>query len=307
VFLGSCPYTPAISHYLWGIMETLPFREWHIAYTQQGRGETILFLHNGGTSHHIWTEVAAQLQDQYHTVSIDLLGYGESSKPGHSYTMDVYVDMVRTVLDTLGVERVYLVGNCMGSAISLHFAKEYTARVRALVLINPLTEATFSKGWLAGVLKARQLSPKLVGGAYRKLSALRLPGWTASSSLAFQLGRRGRKENIHHDEKLQRLHTSDGQLRSMLEVLADIDAYAAVDAPGFTDGLPPILTIWGEANRILSAKAGHQLNQTLAPRESCTISDCGHLVMMEAPNEVATHIREFLHSFETTEETAHAI
>src|SRR5690625_7206901 len=135
-------------------METLPFREWHIAYTQQGRGETILFLHNGGTSHHIWTEVAAQLQDQYHTVSIDLLGYGESSKPGHSYTMDVYVDMVRTVLDTLGVERVYLVGNCMVSAISLHFANVYTALVRSLVLIQTLIEATSIEGCCAAVLKA---------------------------------------------------------------------------------------------------------------------------------------------------------
>lgn len=288
-------------------METISFRDWTIAYTERGRGDTLLFLHNGGTSHHIWTRVTEQLSERYRTIAIDLLGYGESSKPGRNYTMDVYVDMVRTVLDALDIERVFLVGNCMGSAISLHFAKRYPERVRALVLINPLTERTFSKGWLAGVLKARQLSPTLVGGAYRKLSSIRLPTWTARSSLAFQLGKRGRQEKIHHDDALKALHSSDGQLRSMLEVLADIDAYAAIEQPGFTDDLPPILTIWGEANRVLSAKAGQALNQTLRPTDSCTIADCGHLVMMEAPKEVAAYIKDFIQPLTHDEENVHAI
>lgn len=288
-------------------MKTLQFREWTIAYAREGQGEPMLFLHNGGTSHHIWREVMERLRDRYDVIAVDLLGYGESSKPGHSYTMEVYVDMVRAVLDTLDIDRVYLVGNCMGSAISLHFAKAYPERVRALVLVNPLTEATFSKGWLAGVLKARQLAPSLVGGAYKKLSSIRLPGWTARSSLAFQLGRRGRKRGVHHDDALKALHTSDGQLRSLLEVLADIDAYAEIDQPGFADGLPPRLTIWGESNRVLSANAGHKLNDTLSPDAHCSLGDCGHLAMMEAPDEVATYIDDFVLSLAANSEAAHAV
>lgn len=289
-------------------MKTLPFREWTIAYTRQGQGPTILFLHNGGTSHHIWTDVAERLSSTYDTITIDLLGYGESSKPGDSYTMDVYVDMVRTVLDTLDVPKAHLVGNCMGSAISLHFAKAYPDRVQTLSLVNPLTEGTFKKGWLAGVLKARQLAPNVIGGAYRKLSGIRLPRWTASSSLAFQLGRKGRKKRIQHDEALQQLHASDGQLRSMLEVLADIDAYAEIDTPGFAQNIPhPIMTLWGENNRILSARAGEDLNATLAPRRRHRIDGCGHLVMMEAPEEVAAHIATFLQEHTPTSEAAHAV
>lgn len=288
-------------------MKKLEFREWEIAYERFGHGPSVLFLHNGGTSHHIWHAVMERMQHRFDVIAVDLLGYGESSKPGHSYTMDVYVDMVRTILDALDLEDVDLVGNCMGSAISLHFARAYPARVRSLTLVNPLTEATFSQGWLAGVLKARQLSPKLIGGAYRKLSSIRLPGWTARSSLAFQLGKRGRKIGVQKDPKLKALHTSDGQLRSLLDVLADIDAYAAIDAPGFATDLPPLLTVWGESNRVLSARAGEKLNQSLQPDDSYSVGDCGHLVMMEASEEVSAIIEEFIDSIAQREQPIHAV
>lgn len=288
-------------------MQHLPFRDWTIAYRRMGIGPSVLFLHNGGTSHRIWLDVMETLADRFDVIAIDLLGYGESSKPGESYTMDVYVDLVRTVLDTLDIRDVALVGNCMGSAISLHFARQYPDRVRQLVLINPLTEATFSGGWLAGVLKARQLAPSLVGGVYRAISGIRLPRWTAGSTLEFQVGRRGRKRGVHKDASLQQLHTSDGQLRSLLAVLADIDAYAALDQPGFSTGLPPIYSIWGESNRILSAKVGQRLNGTLQPRSAHSLPDCGHLVMMEAPQEVAALIASFLTGASENKQAEHAV
>lgn len=276
-------------------MQHLDFREWSIAYQRMGSGPSVLFLHNGGSSHRIWLPIMESLADSYDVAAIDLLGYGESSKPGHSYDMDTYVDMVRTVLDTLGMERVILVGNCMGSAISIHTAEALSDRVRGLVLVNPLTERTFSKGWLAGVLKLRQAAPSVVGGLYRTLGKIRLPKWSASSALSFQLGQRGRKQGLHHDEVLQGHHASQGQLDSMLSVLADIEAYADIDALSEERiaNLPPLATYWGSSNRILSAKEGEALNEQLSPVMSGASADCGHLVMMEAPDEVA----QFIHSF----------
>ena len=289
------------------MMQQLNFREWTIAYRRMGQGEPVVFLHNGGTSHHIWLQVMEQLQGEYDCIAVDLLGYGASSKPADAYTMDIYVDMVRTLLDTLELDRVSIVGNCMGSAIALHAARALPERFRAMVLVNPLTEATFSAGWLAGALKARKAAPGLVGGLYRGLSQFQLPRWTASSTLRFQIGRRGAEQGVHKDPTLQAQHASDGQLRSMLAVLADIDAYAEIDAPNFAEKLPPIATIWGEDNRILSAKVGKNLHQHLRPEASHALKGCGHLVMMEAPEEVADAIREHFRSTSTTQEAVHAL
>lgn len=276
-------------------MQFIPFRDGRIAYERMGQGPTLLFLHNGGTSHHIWQGVMERLSDSFDVVGIDLLGYGESSKPGTGYDMATYVASVKQVLDALKVDQVCLVGNCMGSAISLHFTAAYPARVQGLVLVNPLTEQTFKGGWLSWVLKLRQASPHAVGWLYDKLGALRLPRVLAAPSLAFQLGPRGVKQGLHHDRELSQHFASQGQLHSLLSVLADIRAYAEVDQFKVTEhqGFPPIATVWGRKNRVLSAKAGAELDQCLRPVQTSALPDCGHLAMMEAPDEVAAFIRDF--------------
>lgn len=276
-------------------MQFIPFADNSIAYERLGSGPTLLFLHNGGTSHRIWQGVMARLSDRFDVIGIDLLGYGESSKPGSGYDMATYVAMVAQVLDTLQVEKACLVGNCMGSAIALHFTAAYPQRVQGLVLVNPLTEQTFKGGWLSWVLKLRQASPRTVGWVYEKLGRVRLPRLLAAPSLAFQLGPRGVKAGLQHDEELARHFASEGQLHSMLSVLADIDAYAQVDQFNVADhaDFPPVATLWGRKNRVLSAKLGEELDQCLQPVASTALPDCGHLAMMEAPAEVANFIREF--------------
>lgn len=276
-------------------MQFVPFRGNNIAYERMGQGPTLLFLHNGGTSHHIWRGVMERLSDSYDVIGIDLLGYGESSKPGDSYDMATYVTSVKQVLDSLGVTGVCLVGNCMGSAIAMHFAAAWPERVQGLVLVNPLTEQTFKGGWLSWVLKLRQVSPRFVGWAYDKLGHLRLPRLLAGPSLAFQLGPRGIKQGLQHDEELSRHFASQGQLHSLLSVLADIRAYAEVDKFKVAEhkDFPPIATVWGSKNRVLSAKVGSDLDQCLRPVSTTALPDCGHLAMMEAPDEVAAFIRDF--------------
>ena len=277
------------------MIQFLPFRDWTIAYERMGKGPSLLFLHNGGTSHHIWLPAMERLQDSFDVTAIDLLGYGDSSKPGDHYDMDTYVDMVIAVLDKLNIEKVTLVGNCMGAAISAHLIQRVPERILGAVLVNPLTEATFSAGWLGLVLKARQLAPGIVGPIYKQLGRIRLPKWTAPMTLAFQMGARGRGAGLQKHAELGRHHASAGQLHSMLSVLADIDNYAAVDHIQRTakSSAVPVATFWGGSNLVLSAKKGEQLNAQLQSVQCGVLPDCGHLVMLEAPDEIADFIRKF--------------
>lgn len=275
-------------------MHVLSWNNASIAYVRKGAGIPLLFIHNGGTSHAIWLDVIDRLADRYDCIALDLLGYGASSKPQSGYTMDEYVALIVALLDALELPSAFLVGNCMGSAISVHTARSYPERVRGLVLINPLTEATFQAGWLAAALALRQRAPRLAAPLFRGLGALQLPRWTAPLTLAFQLGRSGRKRGVQKHEGLQECHSSEGQLRSMLAVLDDIDAYAEVDRFVPPAYFPPIMTVWGEQNRVLSAHAGEALNATLRPRTAYRLPDCGHLLMMESPDELASMIRTFV-------------
>jgi pimeloyl-ACP methyl ester carboxylesterase len=146
----------------------------------------VVFLHNAGAQRRIWDGQVAALSDEHEIFALDLPGYGRSDQPATGYRLTDYVDMLTAFLDTHDRTDVVLVGNCLGSATSLRYAMDRPDRVRALVLINPLTWDTVSSGQSAGLawLDARLPLAPLA----RRIS---LPGPVVSLIVGNQLGPRG--------------------------------------------------------------------------------------------------------------------
>jgi pimeloyl-ACP methyl ester carboxylesterase len=277
-------------------LESFDFRGLSIAYERTGQGEPVIMLHNGGSSHAIWADVATRLADKYEIFALDLLGFGNSAKPGSGYTLDNYVAMLEEFVSSRGLENVALVGNCMGCAISLAFTERHPDTVKALVLCNPLTEATFLGGWLGPLLWLRERLPGINRQVYRVLGHLKLTNAIGSAASLFQLGPRGRALNVHRRPDVVGPYAATGQLESLLGVLDDLENYAVIDTLAPPPGFPPICTIWGLKNKIVSPTAGRRLNSTLHPARQEWLPDSGHLLMLEQPDDVAAIIDGFLES-----------
>ncbi|MCO5281186.1 MAG: alpha/beta hydrolase [Chitinophagales bacterium] len=275
-------------------METFKHQDLDIKYIREGKGEPIIFLHNGGTSHVIWKDVAAQLSGSYEIFALDLLGYGASSKPGNEYPLDKHLDILSAFIKHHQLENIILVGNCMGSAMSLAYAMRQPADIRALVLVNPLTFNTFTAGQLGWSLRLRKSAPGVSQTINNWLGGFRLNRFISEQSLRMQFGSIGQKKNLEKTEDLCACFTANGQMKSLLLTLDDLVNYDVFDRFTPPADFPPICTIWGLENKILSAKAGRKLNATLHPQREEWIEGGGHLVMLETPEKIATVIREFI-------------
>lgn len=275
-------------------MESFDFRGLPIAYEHTGQGEPVIMLHNGGSSHAIWGAVADRLAANYEIFALDLLGFGNSAKPGAGYTLDNYVAMLEEFVSSRTSGKVALVGNCMGSAISLAFTDRHPDKVKALVLCNPLTESTFLGGWLGPFLWIRERMPAINRQVYRLLGQLKLTNGIGSVATLFQLGPRGRALKLYRNPELCGPYAATGQVESLLGVLDDLQNYSVIDDLAPQQGFPPICTIWGLKNKMVSPKAGRRLDSTLHPARQERLPDCGHLLMLERPDEVASIIDGFL-------------
>lgn len=88
-----------------------------------------------------WTLALKALSPQYDVLIPDLVGYGGSSHPdpapkGMRAWMRVWIDQLLGLLDKLGIERTYLVGNSLGGAIALHLLMEAPQRFDRIALMG---------------------------------------------------------------------------------------------------------------------------------------------------------------------------
>lgn len=273
-------------------METFAHGLHAIRYVRSGAGQPVVLLHNGGTSHAIWDDITPRL-DGFELFALDLLGFGASSKPERGYELETHVEILGAFIDeVVRQEPVCLVGNCMGSATSLAFAMQRPGSVRALVLINTLTAATFAKGIYGPMFGLPRRAPGLVSA----MSKVPLGTFFGRYGVRSQLGRCGIERRVHERADLCACYAGASQSRALLQVLAGIPDYAVLDRFEPPPGFPPICTIWGLENRVLRAEEGRALVRTLRPQRQEWLEGCGHLPMLERPERVAAILREFLGS-----------
>ncbi len=266
-----------------------------LVYTRSGQGSPVLFLHNGGTTKEIWTRQVADLQDRYEVICLDHLGFGESDMPDSGYRIDDYVEALSAFIDHLGVGRVSVVGNCMGSAMALLLADRRPEVFDAVIAINPLTERTARRGVLGLLVPVAVHLPRLSRAVTRRLW---VPTWLTRLVPVLQYGprgwRRGTLTQFPGAQAAGAIWNTPGRLHSMAELFGDIAGLGEVDRLEPGPDFPPLAVVWGSANLGLSPRAGRKLNRTLRPARAEFLPRCGHLPMMENPEAVSAIIDEFI-------------
>ncbi|GHO42412.1 alpha/beta fold hydrolase [Ktedonospora formicarum] len=102
-------------------------------------GSPVVLLHGAGLDSAAlsWGEVMGPLSAHHCVFAFDLPGYGQSSRPDLTYTIEFFVAVLKKALDMLGLDKVSLVGLSQGGAIALGLTLDEPQRIDKLVLVDP--------------------------------------------------------------------------------------------------------------------------------------------------------------------------
>ncbi len=229
----------------------------------------VLYLH-GTFLGNLWLDFHLALTQRYHIYAPDTPGFGLSERPNWMRDMSDYVLYFRDLLDTLGLEKVALVGHSLGGWMAAELAVWYPDRVEKLVLCNaagirvkgsPIADlfamnaqelmmACFDDFSAAAPLVPAEINVDYFVSQYRQLTTLASLAWNPS-----------------YDPKLER----------RLERVTC-----------------PTLIMWGENDRLIPPVYAGAFQRAIPGSEVVMLSGTGHMPMFEKPQEWSKAISDFL-------------
>jgi len=155
------------------------FRNGRIHYRDQGRGMTIILVHGHLETSEIWRSFAGKLAEKFRVISIDLPGHGKSDIFGEVHTLEFMATVVRDLIESLGTERIFLIGHSMGGYVTMAFVDLYPDMLTGYCLFHshPLADST-------EVVMKRKLDINTVrAGGKNKLIPVSIPKMFADQNL----------------------------------------------------------------------------------------------------------------------------
>ncbi|WP_304038921.1 alpha/beta fold hydrolase [Mesonia mobilis] len=123
------------------MQEYISYKNIQIAFTVEGKAETIVLLHGFLESSTIWKNVVSAFKETHQIIAIDLLGHGKTEKLGYIHSMETMAETVHAVLSELKVEKASIIGHSMGGYVALAFAEKFPQQLEKLILLNSSTVA----------------------------------------------------------------------------------------------------------------------------------------------------------------------
>jgi haloalkane dehalogenase len=109
-----------------------------MAYREAGNPEApvALFLHGNPTSSYIWRNILPLVAPVAHCIAPDLIGFGQSGKPGIEYRFADHVRYLDAFLDNAGISSAFVVAQDWGTALAFHLAARRPEFIRGLAFME---------------------------------------------------------------------------------------------------------------------------------------------------------------------------
>ena len=262
----------------------------------------LVFVHGWLLSRHYWQPIVELLKSEYQCLIYDSRGFGESiattvpttlNTLNNHYSLSAYAQDLKYLLENLEIKQAWVIGHSLGGSVALWSADIYPQVIEGVICLNAgggiyLKEeferfrnvgqqlVKFRPGWLRNVPLLNVLFSRMM----------------VARPLKLKWGRQRIIDFIQADEK--------AALGALLESTTETEVHLL---PQLVSRLKqPVYFIAGEKDRVMEIKYVNHLASfhrlfTSEDSNVFEIPNCGHLAMIEAPEEVFAIITKVLNKY----------
>ena len=258
-------------------------------YEDHGSGRPVVMIHGYPLSSRAWDkQVPVMLDDGRRVITYDRRGFGKSSQPTTGYDWDTFANDLHTLMETLDLRDVTLVGHSMGTGEVTRFLGKFgSARVAMGVLISPIPPFMLQTGDNPEGLPASTFDQ------FMHTAREDGPAWMKSFL-----------DNFFNIDKFRGTLVSDQYYQACWNIAASASQTATVACiptweADFRADLPkinvPMLVIQGDDDRVLPyPKTGQRLPGMIKDMQMVTIDGGPHAIAWTHADQVNAALLKFM-------------
>jgi pimeloyl-ACP methyl ester carboxylesterase len=258
-----------------------------------GAGPPLLLIHGWPETWYAWRLIMPALARDFEVIAVDQRGIGLSDKPADGYDTGTLANDMIKMMDALGHDRFAVVGHDTGFAIGYALAADHPDRVASIALAE--IPGPPNAAGSPPVFVPSHVNDRLWHISFNRVERVpeQLIQGREDVYFGYEFAVQGGtlpKEVI--DYYVATLSEPDA-LRGSLGFYRAFDATLDQNAQRQSTPLPmPVLAIGGAGS--YGEVVGHAMQPLATDVQSVVISDAGHWVAEEAPDEVLAALSAFL-------------
>lgn len=255
--------------------------------------QCLLFIHGLGSSADRWLDIPDALSLYFHTLAIDLPGFGESDRPSDmNYTIEAFSDIVRQFMDKIRITEedrgnnkartITLVGHSLGGYIASKIAAaDNSSFLNKLVLVDssgnlekptPLLDQYLDAAINPSKEKVRKVFEQMVANPLL-ISDVFVQGFID------RINRPGSK------------YAFESSLRNSANTQIGIKNLHKIGEKGI-----PTLILWGMHDKVIPTQHSQIFKEAIKGSTVTIIPNTGHAPFTEKPALVCEYLHNFLSS-----------
>lgn len=255
-----------------------------VSYTDDGlkNARTIIFIHGFPFNKSMWTVQVSTLQENFRVITYDVRGHGESDIGNVDFSIELFVDDLVGLMDSLNIEKTLLCGLSLGGYIALRAIEKYPDRIQALILSDTQCIAD---------------SPEAVEKRMSTIDGINANGVQqyAETSIANLFAPESHKAKQKEITAIRNtiLSTPKETLIKTLKALAA----RKETCTSLNKINVPVLIIVGREDKITPIAAARFMNEKIKHSIIMIVDHAGHLTNLENPSDFNDQLKKFVYPF----------